>query len=72
MKSLNEKIKRFGVLCKKGYSKGLTKKEDREFKKLEKEISDAMLNNEELFDNHIKSFREAVKPLAKFGFDFTR
>jgi len=72
MKSLNEKIKRFGILCKKGYSKGLTQKEDREFKKLEKEISNAMLNNEELFDNHIKSFRKAVKPLAKFGFDFTR
>lgn len=65
---MKEKIERFGSLCKKGYSKGLTHEEDKEFKKLEKEISDAMLNNESLFDIHIKSFREAVKPLAKFGF----
>lgn len=72
MKSLDEKIKSFGVLCKKGYSKGLTQKEDREFKKLEKEISGIMLNDEGLFDDHIKSFREAIGPLVKFGFDLTK
>jgi hypothetical protein len=72
MTSLNEKIKSFGVLCKKGYHKGLTKKEDREFKKLEKDISDSMLNDEELFDDHIKSLRKAVGPLLKFGFDLTK
>ena len=69
---MKEKIKRFGILCKKGYSKGLTKKEDKEFKKLEKEISSTMLADEKIFDDHIESFKLAVKPLAKFGFDFTQ
>lgn len=72
MKNLDEKIKRFGILCKKGYSKGLTQVENKEFKALEKAIGNVMLSDEEVFDSHIKSFREAIKPLERFGFDLTK
>ena len=66
---MEEKIKRFGELCEKGYHKGLTQVENREFKKLEKEITGKMLKDESVFDKHVASFRQAIKPLAKFGFD---
>jgi len=68
MKNLDEKISRFGVLCKRGASQGLTREENQEFKKLEKSISNAMLKNELLFDSHIESFKKASKPLIGFGF----
>lgn len=69
---MKEKIERLGILCRKGSSKGLTKEENKEFKKLEKEISGVLLSNENIFDAHIDSFREAVGSLLKFGFDFTK
>lgn len=62
---MEEKIKRFGVLCKKGSDKGLTQEEHREFKKLEKTIFNAMMSNETSFDNHIKAFKKATKPLIR-------
>ena len=69
MNNLKPKISRFGVLCKKGASQGLTREENQEFKRLEKSISNAMLKDELLFDSHIESFREASKPLMGYGFD---
>jgi len=63
MKNLDEKITRLGVLCKKGQNQGLTREENREFKKLEDGISDAMIQDEKLFDAHIQEFKEALLPL---------
>jgi len=57
---MEEKIKRFGILCKRGNDKGLTKQEIREFKKLERDISNTLLENEVLFDAHISAFKKAI------------
>ena len=59
---MKDKIKRFGLLCKKRI---LTQQEHREFKRLEKSITNAMLKDELMLDEHIELFKEAVKPLAK-------
>ena len=60
MKNLGEKIKRLGVLYKKGRKKGITREENQEFKSLEKLITDAMLKNEVIFDKHIAAFKRAI------------
>lgn len=57
---MEEKIKRFGVLCKKSF---LTQQEHREFKKLERSITDAM-KDEMTFNTFITIFKEAIKPLV--------
>lgn len=67
MENLDTRIKRFGALCKKGASKGLTKSESQEFRKLEKSISNTMLKDESLYDRHIGLFRKASKPLIEEG-----
>lgn len=72
MNNLDEKIIGFGVLCKKGSSKGLTQEESREFKKLEKSISNTMILNEALFDVHLAAFKRAIEPLAEFGFNLAK
>ena len=64
MSNLNDRIKRFGVLCQKGADKGLTREESREFKRLEKSITNTMMLNEALFDLHLAAFKKASKPLA--------
>jgi len=58
---MKDKIKRFGLLCKKPL---LTQKENREFRKLEKSITAAM-QDETVFDAHISAFKKAIKPLTK-------
>lgn len=60
MKDLDKKITRLSVLYKKGCDKGVTKEENREFKKLERSVTDAMMKDEVLFDQHIVSFRQAI------------
>jgi len=60
MKDLDKKITKLGVLYKKGCDKGVTREENREFKKLEKSITNSMLKDEVLFDLHIVSFRQAI------------
>ncbi|MBA7611606.1 hypothetical protein ES703_18834 [subsurface metagenome] len=57
---MEKKIKRFGILCNR---KLLTQTENREFKKLEKEISGAMQKDETTFNKYIELFKEAIKPL---------
>jgi len=59
---MEAKIRRFGNLCKK---RMLTQQEHREFKRLEKSITNAMLKDESMLDEHIELFKEAVKPLTK-------
>lgn len=58
---MEEKIRRFGNLCKK---KLLTQQEHREFKRLEKSITSAM-SDETVFNAHIDSFKQAIAPLTK-------
>jgi len=60
MKDLGEKITRLSILYKKGCDKGVTREENREFKKLEKSITDSMLKDEIVFDRHVISFRQAI------------
>lgn len=57
---MDEKIKRFEILCKRGFVRGLTREENQEFKSLEKSISGAMLKDEKVFDKYIKPYREIL------------
>lgn len=67
MSNLDERITRFGALCRKASEKGLTREENREFKRLEKSITNAMMLNEALFDLHLAAFKKASKPLVNKG-----
>ena len=60
---MKEKIARLSILCKKGAEKGLTQEEHKEFKKLEKQIFNAMMRDEKVFDDNAKAFRKATQPL---------
>lgn len=57
---MEEKIKRLGILCRK---KGLTQEENREFKKLEKSITDVMQKDELIFATFIDIFKKAIEPV---------
>lgn len=60
MKNLGKEITRLSVLYKKGQDKGVTKEENKEFKKLEKSVTDSMMKDEVLFDKYVVPFRQAI------------
>ncbi len=62
---MKEKIKRFGSLCKKGSNEGLTKEENKEFKKLESLCEEDPAMIKQCLEFYRERWQKAQKSLDK-------